>query len=105
MALFRSGIPNLVYMSSQEFKGENEPSTRRQVDKGPYQGAARFTAEKPAWQAYQESQQVMAASEANISAFRFQLDHVWHVAAVALAAPDHSLQRQIDRALRRGVRV
>ena len=34
-----------------------------------------------------------------------QLNRVWHVAAVALAAPDHSLQRQIDRALRRGVRV
>ena len=92
-------------MSSQEFGGENEPLNRSDVEIGPYQRAARFTRERPAWQAYQETQRLISASDADISAFRFQLDRTWHVAAVALATPDRVLQRQIDRALRHGVRV
>lgn len=92
-------------MSSAEFRGENEPSKAREPETGTYEGAARFISEPPAWQAYQTTQRLIAASEADISVYRFQLDRLWHVAAVASTAPEPALQRRIDRALRRGVPV
>jgi hypothetical protein len=57
-----------------------------------YQRAARFTAESPARQPSLATERVIAASDTDISAFRFRLNRVWHVSAVASIAPDRVLQ-------------
>ena len=56
-----------------------EPSARRD----PYVRAARFAGERPAGQAYFALQQgIFTAALNDLSAYRFQLDGLYHVAVV-----------------------
>ena len=76
-------------MSSREQQGENKPSLAPEQHR-PYQRAARLAAEPAARQAYLATERLIAASNADISAFRLQLNGVWHVAAVVHLAPDRA---------------
>ena len=54
----------------------------------PYIRAARFTGEQPAGQAYVALQRaIFTAAPNDLSAYRFQLDGVYHVAVVGIRPP------------------
>ena len=71
-------------------------------DPTPYYRAARFHGEKPAGRAYNQAQEtIFTAPDCELSAYRFHLDRVWHVAVVGEQPPE-DLERQLRRILSRG---
>ena len=71
----------------------------------PYCQAARFDEESNSREAYQIAQQAIADAEADISAYRFKVRRIWHVAVVAEEAPSRALQRVLEQAISRGERT
>jgi len=64
----------------------------------PYSRAARFPGEQPAGRAYCQAQDAIyrAREEVDLSAYRFHLDRVWHVAVLGESPPaelDERLQQ------------
>ena len=83
------------------------PENLQQPDTEPvlYHKAARFTRERAAWRVYDRLQAaVFAAPDCDLSVYRLQLDHVYHVAVLG-APPPAALDRRIDRLLAHGERV
>ncbi len=64
----------------------------------PYFQAARFRGERAAGRAYFQAQETIYGAECDVSAFRFHLDRIWHV-AVAGEQPPEELAEQIERIL------
>ncbi len=59
-------------------------SSKEQSELGPtpYHQVARFPGEKPAGRAYNRAQEAIFNAEGrDLSAYRFQLSRIWHVAA------------------------
>ena len=84
-------------MSSSERSGESSTS-----EPPPYYRAARFSGEKPAGRAYNQAQEtIFTAPDCELSAYRFHLDRVWHVAVVG-EQPPQELERQLEKILSRG---
>ncbi len=84
-------------MSSSERSGESSTS-----EPPPYYRAARFTGEKPARRAYNRAQEtIFQAPDCELSAYRFHLNRIWHVAVVGDQPPD-DLDRQLREILSRG---
>ena len=72
-------------MPSPENRG---PDPNAEQEKPPvYSRAARYTDGDTAGAAYFEVQDVLYGSEYELSAFRFQLDQLWHVAVVGELPP------------------
>lgn len=78
-------------MPSEQLGGrQQEPNRERQErqerqerEQPPYYQAARFDGERPAGQAYQQAQKaVYEDRESDLSAYRFQLERVYHVAVL-----------------------
>lgn len=68
----------------------------------PYFKVARFSAEKPAGRAYRRAQDLLFATpDCELSAFRFHLDRIWHVAVLGDEPPE-DLDRQLRTILSRG---
>ena len=69
----------------------------------PYIRAARFTGEQPAGHAYVALQQaIFTAAPNDLSAYRFQLDGVYHVAVVGVRPPP-ALEERLMAILAAGV--
>lgn len=66
----------------------NEPPAPNQ-EPTPYRRAARLAGEQPAGEAYFGVQRVLhdATEPTDLSAYRLQLDRLWHVAAVGVVPP------------------
>ncbi len=71
----------------------------------PYARAARFLNRRSAGRTYNRLQRLVHQSDAELSAFRFQLSDVWHVAAVGPVEPPTPLVRRIESLLSRGEAV
>jgi hypothetical protein len=71
-------------MSFRENQGENKPSQRQTHECGPYQRAARFTAESPARQAYLATKFV--SRPGRVQCARPSIAHAPHVAPPASTA-------------------
>lgn len=54
-----------------------------------YCRAARFAGEEPAGLAYSQAQDAIYKTDCDLSAFRFQLDRLWHVAVLGDLPPDY----------------
>ena len=71
----------------------------------PYYQAARFSGEKPAGAAYRQAQQaIFNAPECELSAYRFHISRIWHVAVVGDQPPE-DLERRLQKILSRGESV
>src|SRR5712691_9777452 len=66
-----------------------------------YLQAARFSGERPAGRAYVRIQALLFRARADLSAYRFHLERVWHVAVLG-QEPPQTLDRRIRRALASG---
>lgn len=71
----------------------------------PYARAARFPDRRSAGRSYNRLQRSIRESDAELSAFRFQLSNVWHVAAVGPLQPTAPLAKRIESILSRGEAV
>jgi len=71
----------------------------------PFYRGARFKDEATARDAYVSAEQRVFEASADISAYRFQLDRVWHVAVVAAEPPSSALQRAVEDAMGGGEQV
>jgi hypothetical protein len=70
---------------------EQHPASEQEPAR--YQRAARFAGERPAGEAYVAAQQVIYEGPPNdLSVYRFQLNRLWHVAALGLVPPAPVLQ-------------
>jgi hypothetical protein len=85
-------------------RGPVEPVGHPQREEhGPalYQRAARFAGEAPAGEAYFAAQRVLYETPrpTDLSVYRFQLDRLWHVAALGLLPPRpvlHAIEAILD---------
>jgi len=67
-----------------------------------YLRVARFAGETPAGRAYRRTQDLLFATpDCELSAFRFHLDRIWHVAVLGDQPPE-DLERQLRAILSRG---
>lgn len=74
--------------SPEQGAGRPEESSRHETEPIPYQRAAQFAEERLAGLAYQQARDAIYADPANdLSIYRFQLDHGWHVAALGELPP------------------
>ena len=79
-------------------------SSKERVERAstPYYQAARFTGEKPAGRAYRQAREaIFTAPDCDLSAYRFHLSRVWHVAVVGEQPPE-DLEHQLQKILSRG---
>jgi hypothetical protein len=77
-----------------------EPATAR--NQGPYYQASRFASEADAGQTYFKAPDALLHGPPNdLSAYRLQLDQIWHVAVVG-AQPPRALDRRLRRILAAG---
>lgn len=75
---------------------------REQESQSPYLRVARFNGEKPAGRAYRKAQDLLFATpDCELSAYRFHLDRIWHVAVLGDQPPE-DLERQLQTILSRG---
>lgn len=89
-------------MPSPERPGGQPEEPRKEHEQQPYYLAARFTSEKPAKLAYFGAQEMIFSDErADLSAYRFLLDQVSHVALVGKSPPD-DLQEKLQNILSKG---
>ncbi len=70
-------------------------------EKHPYYHAVRFQKEGPARRAYFAAQDTIHEAECNLSAYRFLLNGIWHVAVVG-EPPPSEIEEQLARTLRAG---
>ena len=96
-------------MSFRENEPKNQPDSGPQGEpKGeprPYIQAARYPTAPRAGVAYSRLETLIAGEEVNLSAYRFQWQDRWHVAAVAEVAPAISVHQGIAAALKDGAPV
>jgi hypothetical protein len=79
---------------------EEHPSTEHEPV--PYHRVVRFAGEHPAGAAYAAAQQAIFDGPPNdLSAYRFQLNHIFHVAVLGVPPPP-ALEAQLDEILLRG---
>lgn len=67
-----------------------------------YLQVARFSGEKPAGRAYRQAEELLFRSpDSELSAYRFHLSRVWHVAVLGDQPPEE-LDKRLQRILSRG---
>ncbi len=91
-------------MPSPEYgPGDPPEQPRRQEDEPvPYHRTARFAGEQPAGRAYFSAQRAIFDGPPNdLSTYRFQLNHIYHVAVLG-EAPPAELDRQLTDILASG---
>jgi hypothetical protein len=67
----------------------------------PYCLAAKFSSERAAGRVYFQVQKLIDNPDADLSAYRLQLQGVWHVAVVG-DAPDNGLAEQLEKRIAAG---
>ena len=89
-------------MSKEESELRPEPAQESSQRQPVYVTAARFSGEKPAGRAYRQAQDLLFATpDCELSAYRFHLDRIWHVAVLGDQPPE-DLERQLQTILSRG---
>ncbi len=79
---------------------EDRPPHERETE--PYLRAARFAGEQPAGAVYQKVQSLLYhRQDVDLSAFRLQLNQVYHVAVLGLVPPEN-VDRVLERLLSSG---
>ncbi len=82
--------------------GPPDQPRRSEYEPVSYHRTARFTGEQPAGTAYVAAQHAIFAGPSNdLSAYRFQLNHVFHVAVLG-ETPPAALDRQLTQILATG---
>ena len=77
-------------------------SREHQSSEPEYLKVARFSGEKPAGRAYRQAEELLFRSpDSELSAYRFHLNRVWHVAILGDRPPE-DLDRRLQRILSRG---
>lgn len=77
---------------------------RAEPEPHPYCQAARFAGERPAGRAYFQAQEAIFQAECDLSAYRLQLNRLWHVAVVGEPPPE-DLDEQLRGILAAGEEV
>src|SRR4051794_17359869 len=79
-----------------------EDQAPKEQEPAPYYRAARFPSERPAGRAYDRLQEaIFGRSDADLSAFRFQLNRIYHVAVLGQSPPE-DFDRRLQRILSSG---
>jgi len=79
-----------------------EPTNENKEQEGPYYMASCFRSDLPAKIAYSQAEELIFRDrKADLSAYRFLLDNVRHVAVVG-APPHERLQKQLEKILSYG---
>jgi hypothetical protein len=100
--IYAKRLAILIHMSSPERPGGQAEEPRKEHEQAPYCLAARFKSETPAKLAYFSAQDLIFGDErADLSAYRFLLDQVSHVALVGKPPPD-DLQKKLETLLSKG---
>ena len=86
-------------------KESERSNADKEQEPQPYARAARFSDRQSAGRSYNRLQRVIHRSDAELSAFRFQLSDVWHVAAVGPFVPSAALAKRVESLLSRGEAV
>ena len=86
-------------------KESEQSNGNKEKDPEPYARAARFPDRRSAGRTYNRLQRLVHESDAELSAFRFQLSDLWHVAAVGPAVPAASLAKRVEALLSPGEAV
>jgi hypothetical protein len=78
------------------------PEGKPEQEPAPYYKAARFRNEGPARRAYFQAQEILFDTpDADLSAYRFLLEQIWHVAVLGEPPPE-DLAEKLQTALARG---
>jgi hypothetical protein len=86
-------------MPSPERPSDGAPREQEPV---PYYKVARFRGERPAGQAYAQAQAaIFRAEDCDLSAYRMQINRVWHVTVLG-QSPPQELDERLTRILARG---
>lgn len=89
-------------MSREEQEHRPTPPSESSQGQAAYVRAARFSGEKPAGRAYRKAQDLLfRAPDCELSAYRFHLDRIWHVAVLGQPPAEH-LDQWIRKILSRG---
>ncbi len=89
-------------MPSPERGGPRQKEPKKEDEQPPYYQAARFEGERPAGQAYLQAQEVIFKDrKSDLSAYRFQLERVYHVAVVG-EPPSRETDEKLARILSEG---
>jgi len=80
---------------------QNEETPNSEAKTKLFYLAARFAAEGAAGQAYFRAQQAIFNTDCDLSAYRFLLNQIWHVAVLGEPPPDE-LRQQVQRILQSG---
>jgi hypothetical protein len=82
---------------------QHPPEGTPEQEPVPYYQAARFRGECPARRAYFQAQDMLFHTpESELSAYRFQLERIWHVAVLGEPPPE-DLAKKLETAFARGV--
>lgn len=80
---------------------QSEGVRREEQERTPYYQASRISGERVAGKAYAKAQHIIFTAACNLSAYRFQLDRIWHVAVIGEQL-DEAIQKQIQKILGAG---
>ena len=101
-------LPNVLNKPTAESCMSSEHEQRQDANaqpERPFQRAARFGGEPPARTAYLAAERSIADALADISAYRFLVNRIWHVAVIADQPPAADLRRAVEEALKAGEQV
>ena len=79
---------------------EQGPSPEEETP--PYWRAARFKGEKEAGRSYQACQRLIRHPDVDLSAYRFQLNRIWHVAVLGPDTPPEEIAKKVEELLSSG---
>ncbi len=82
--------------SSEQQPGEGTPEQEAQPYIQVARQVARFPGEQPAGRAYFQAQRAIFKVECDLSAYRFHLNRIWHVAVVGEQPPEKLAQQLTD---------
>src|SRR5688572_24467752 len=81
-------------------KGRIPPERKPEPEQEPpWYRAARYTGEAPAGRAYFQAQETIFSAECDLSAYRFLLEDIYHVAVLGGIPTEVALQQQIETIL------
>jgi hypothetical protein len=89
--------------SPEGASGYQPPEGKPEQEPVPYYHAARFRYENQARRAYFQAQDLLFHTpESELSAYRFQLERIWHVAVLGEPPPE-DLAQKLETVFARGV--
>lgn len=88
--------------AEQENESQHQPEGKPEQESIPYYKAARFKGEESAVQAYFQTQEaIFKVPECDVSAYRFHINRIWHVAVLG-ETPREDLDQKLHEILSTG---